>query len=297
MKSAFAAKTLILVLKGLSKLPFGIIYLLSDALFFVVYKIVGYRKNVVIRNLKKSFPEKNDSEITLITKRFYKHLCDLISETIKMYGMTRADFRKRMIFKNPESINRFYNKGRSVVVLTMHYNNWEWSSCLPLEIKHKILGVYKPLHNKIFDDYLNKTRRKTGSFLVQNANILRRVLAANKNKELVFTWLAADQTPPVFHKFWMTFLNQEAMFYPGPAILSKRFNHPLFFQKIEKTGRGKYTTSFELLFENPKEKTEAEIMRGYINKMEEVIKDQPEFYLWSHRRWKHKRPEGVPLQN
>lgn len=295
MGSAIFTNIGIFILKQVAKLSFKVIYILSDVLFFVVFHIAGYRKKVVNENLKNSFPDKTESELKNISKKFYHHLCDLILETIKMHRMTEKDFRERMVFENPELINHFYEQGRSVVVLTMHYSNWEWSSCFPLGIKHKILGVYKPLHNNQFDAYLNKSRQKMGSYLVSNSSVLRALVAAGQNKERVFVWLAADQTPPHYHKFWIKFLNRDTIFYPGPASVSKRFNYPVFFQKIEKTARGKYKTSFELLFENPTQKTEAEIMKAYIEKMEEIIKNQPEYYLWSHRRWKHQRPEGIPL--
>jgi Kdo2-lipid IVA lauroyltransferase/acyltransferase len=296
MNAAFIAKTGIFFLTLIARLPFKIIYILSDALYLIVYHLIGYRKKIVIQNLKNSFPEKDEKEIKIISKKFYSHFCDLIFETIKMREMTKNDFLERMDIKNADLINTYFDNGQSVVVLTMHYNNWEWSSCLPLHLKHRILGVYKPLHNRVFDKYLNTNREKMGSFLIPTARILRTVMAANKKNEPVFTGLAADQTPPVFHKFWMRFLNQEAMFYPGPAFISKRFNHPVFFQHIEKQGRGKYTVRFKLLCENPNEKSETEIMKSYLRKIEGVIKEKPEFYLWSHKRWKHKRPEGVPLQ-
>ena len=297
MGSAVITNIGIFVLKQVARLSFKSIYFLSDILFFAVYHLLGYRKNVVIQNLKNSFPEKKEKELKIIRKKFYRHLCDLILETIKMGKMNENDFRKRMVIENPELINRFYEQGRSVVVLTMHYSNWEWSSCFPLKIKHKILGVYKPLHNHQFDAYLNQARQKTGSYLVPNASVLRTLISAQKNNERTFTWLAADQTPPSYHKFWMRFLKQETMFYPGPAAISKRFNQPVFFQRIEKTARGKYRTSFELLYENPSEVSEVEIMKAYIGRMEAAIEHQPEYYLWSHRRWKHKRPDNIPLYN
>lgn len=296
MASGISTNIGIFILKQVAKLPFGFLYKLSDLFFIVVYYISGYRKNVVLENLKKAFPEKSEKEIKLISKKYYRHLCDLITETIKMGRMKESDFRKRMVFENAELINNFYNQGRSVVVLTMHYSNWEWSSCLPLSVKHKILGVYKPLNNNYFDAYVNENRGNMGSHLISNSSVLRAIVEAEQKNERVFIWLAADQTPPSFHKFWMKFLNRDAMFYPGPASISRRFNHPVFFQKIEKTARGKYTSSFELLFENPTEKTDVEIMKAYIEKMEEVIHNTPEYYLWSHRRWKHKRPADVPLK-
>jgi KDO2-lipid IV(A) lauroyltransferase len=214
-----------------------------------------------------------------------------------MRGMKAVDFKERMKVTNASLVNSFFEQGKSVMVLTMHYNNWEWGTYLSVYLKHKSLAVYKPLHDVTFDKFLNQTRTKYGTELIKNDQILRRVLQAEKQNEPVFIWLAGDQTPPVFHKFWFRFLNQDALFYPGPAVISKRFNQPVFFQNIKKTGRGKYETTFEMLFENPAKFSETEIIKTYIQRMEEVIREKPEFYLWSHKRWKHKRPADLPLQN
>jgi len=151
------------------------------------------------------------------------------------------------------------------------------------------------LHNTEFDKYMNKTRTVQGTEMIKTNQILRRILIAEKKKEPVIIWLAGDQTPPVFHTSWYMFLNQEAMFYPGPATLSKQFNLPVIFHWVEKTGRGKYTSKIELLIDDPSEMSESEIIKIYIRRMEAVIRNKPEFYLWSHKRWKHKRPADTPL--
>jgi len=297
MNSGLSTDIGILGLKLIARLPFVLIYLLSDIFYFFVYYVAGYRKKVVITNLRNAFPEKTDPGLKKIAKKYFHHFSDLMLESIKMSHMSVDDFKKRMIIVNPELVNQFYNQGKSVVVLTMHYNNWEWGCSFPLHQKHTILGVYKQLHNLKFDTFINRNRACMGAELVQNKNTLRRVLRAEKQNEPVFVWLAGDQTPHLEQEFWFTFLNQDALFYPGPAVISKKFNLPVFFQKIEKTGRGKYKTTFELLFENPSQYSEAEIIKAYIQRMEMVIREKPEFYLWSHRRWKHKRPEHLPLQN
>lgn len=297
MNSGFSTKIGIFLLKVLAKFPFWLIYLLADIFYWFVYYVVGYRKKVVIKNLKNAFPEKSEIEITAISKKYFRHFADLTLETIKMRGMKPADFEERMKVTNADLINRYFENGKSVMVLTMHYNNWEWGTYLSVHLKHNCLAVYKPLQNVLFDRFMNKTRSKFGTHLVKNEQILRRVLQAEKQNKPIFIWLAGDQTPPEFHKFWFRFLNQDAMFYPGPAFISKRFNQPIFFQKTEKTERGKYQITFELLFENPAQFSETEIIKTYIQRMEEVIREQPVFYLWSHKRWKHKRPADLPLQN
>lgn len=297
MKKNISSHIGIFVLTQIAKLPFWVIYLMADILYLVVYYIVGYRKEVVIQNLKNSFPEKDEKEIKNISKKFFHHFSDLTLETVKTHKMSEKDFSKKMVVKNADAVNRFFDQGKSVVVLTMHYGNWEWSNILSTYQKHQILAVYKPLHNLQFDQFMNNTRRKFGAETIKDSLTLRTVIDKRKKNEPVFIWLAADQTPPVFHKYWMTFLNQDALFFSGPAFVSRRFNHPVFFQKIEKVGRGKYETSFELLFENPADVSEVAIMKSYIAKMEEIIRKEPEYYLWSHKRWKHKRPENIPMQD
>lgn len=296
MNSRLTTNIQIFFLKQIAGLPFWFIYFLSDSFYLIVYYFVGYRKKVVLKNLHRSFPEKSETEIKSISKTFYRHFCDLSLEAIKMRGMKDKDFKKRVKVKNADRINNYFESGKSVVVLTMHYNNWEWAVYISTVLKHTSLAVYKPLQDLVFDAYLNKTRSRFGTELIKNDQVLRRVLSAEKKQEPIFLWLAGDQTPPVFHKSWFTFLNQEALFYPGPAFIARRFNYPVFFQKIEKTNRGHYETSFELLFENPAEVSETEIISAYIGKMEEIIREKPEFYLWSHKRWKHKRPKGISLQ-
>ncbi len=295
MNSRFSTHIGIFFLRWVAKFPFTFIYLLADIFFLIIFYLVGYRKKVVLTNLKNAFPEKTEKDRKTIARKFYRHFADLMLETIKMRGMDKNVFHKRIHYKNTEAINRYFDEGKSVVLLTMHYNNWEWSCSLPLVLKHHILGIYKPLHNLPFDKFMNQSREELGIEMVPNLLTLRRIINATKTNEKVLTWLAGDQTPPEFHTHWFMFLNQEAMFYPGPAIIAKRFNQPVFFQKMEKTGRGKYQTTFELLFENPDEVSEVKIMKAYIHKMEDIIREKPEYYLWSHKRWKHERPSNLPL--
>ncbi len=285
----------IFLLKQIARLPFGLLYLLSSFLYIMVYHVVGYRKKVVIENLKNAFPEKTENDIRHIRKKFYRHFSDLTLEVIKMRTMNETDFKKRVVVKNAGLLHHYFEQKRSVVTLSMHFNNWEWSTCLTHYVKHKPFAVYKPLHNEKYNNYLNSNRSKMGPEMIANNQVLRRVIKAREQDEVFFLWLAGDQTPPYFYKFWLMFFNQEALFYPGPAAISRRYNYPVIFQKTIKTGRGKYETSFEVLFENPKDYSEAQIMEAYIRKMEETVREQPAHYLWSHKRWKHKRPENVPM--
>ena len=286
----------IFFLRLIARFPYWMIFMLSNLFYIVVYYIIGYRKKVVKENLQKSFPDKNEVEIQEISKKFFRHFCDLSLEAIKTHGMSESDANKRMIVKNADVVNRYYDQGKSVIVLTMHYNSWEWSHIIGKHQKHEVLAVYKPMSSLQFNKYMNKGRERFGVTALKDALTLRTIIDKKRKNEPVFIWLAADQTPPKFHKLWMKFLNQDTLFFSGPASISKKFNYPLFFQTTRKIKRGHYETSYELLFENPHEKTETEIMREFIARMEALIKKAPEYYLWSHRRWKHKRPTNIPLQ-
>ena len=297
MNSRISTKIGIFFLNLFSGFPFWLIYFFSDLFFLIVYYLVGYRKKVVLKNLRNSFPEKSEKELVEISKKYFRHFSDLTLETIKMKGMKKSDFEKRMQITNPELLNSVFDQGKNAIVLTSHYNNWEWGTSLSLHINYRILAVYKPLHNLVFDEYMNKIRSQFGPELVRNDNILRRIIKAEKEKELVVSWFAGDQTPPLFHKSWFRFLNQDALFYLGPAIISKRYGLPVFFQYTEKGKRGFYSTTLELLIENPSDFKEEEIISIYIKRIEKLIHEKPEYYLWSHKRWKHKRPENLPILN
>ena len=287
----------IFLLKQIARLPFGSLYLLSKCLYIVVFHVIGYRRKVVLENLKNAFPEKSEKEIRQLRKQFYNHFSELTVEIIKLGNMDATDFKKRVVVKNIQLLHRYFEQKKSVVTLTMHFNNWEWSSCLALHLKHCSLGVYKPLHNRKYNDYINQNRSRMGAEMIPNSQVLRRIIKAREQDETFFLWLAGDQTPPWHFKSWFRFFNQDALFYPGPAAISRRFNYPVLFQKTIKKSRGIYETSFEVLFENPKDYSEAQIMKAYIQKMEETIREQPANYLWSHKRWKNKRPGNVPLMN
>ncbi|PIF06181.1 MAG: lauroyl acyltransferase [Draconibacterium sp.] len=282
-------KIVLFFLNLIARLPFSLTYRLSDFLCFFVDHVFAYRRKVIIENLKYAFPEKTAQERKHIMHLFYRHFSDLVLETIKMGRMDESEFRKRLKIRNPEVLSRYYEQGKSVVILTMHYNNWEWGSHLSLYLKHTILAVYKPLHNVYFDQYMINNRSTEGTEMVKNTQVLRRIIKAKKAQQPVLVWLAADQTPPLHHTPWFVFLNRETLFYPGPATLAKQFDLPILFQHVVKTGRGCYESVVEPITENPSVIDDNEIMKAYIEKMEDAIKTQPEYYLWSHKRWKHRR--------
>jgi Kdo2-lipid IVA lauroyltransferase/acyltransferase len=279
----------IAVLKLVSRLPLPLLYGVAGGMYFIVYNLIRYRRKVVRGNLRNSFPEKTERELIILERKYYRNLCDLVVESVRTPALTPEEISRRMVFRNPGVINAFREQGRSVLVLAMHYGNWEWLLHMPLVIKHHPFFVYKPLQNEVFDKYLNHVRERFGGETISMSLTLRKLLDAEREKKPVLTWLAADQTPPWNHPFWTIFLNQATQFFNGPAKLARRFNQPVFFQHIRRIKRGYYETWFELLTENPAGLSEEEITLAYVKKAEQVIREYPENYLWSHRRWKNSK--------
>ena len=287
---------LVIFLKGISYLPFWILFGISDVLYLFLRFVIKYRKNVIYENLTNAFPEKTELEIKTITNKFYRHFCDVFAETIKSHSISSAQMKKRMKFKNIELLNEHFKNGKSIILLGMHYNNWEWNSVLPLKSKHNVTVIYNPMRgNKAFDNFMFKLRTRWGCTFVPINKSRRIVFDIAKAEIPVVLALGADQTALPSSKFWTTFFNREAPFFSGPEKIASRSNLPVFFHYMRKVKRGMYEVDFIPLFENPKEVEPNDILLTYIRKMEELISKEPAYYLWSHRRWKHTRPEGTPL--
>jgi KDO2-lipid IV(A) lauroyltransferase len=286
----------IFFLKALSYLPFWFLYGLSDILAITLLYVMKYRKKVVLTNLRLSFPEKGEKEISEITGKFYRHLADIILETIKGYSMSWERFAKRITFHGIEKMNGYYDEGKSIVLLGMHYNNWEWSVTSQRLMKHESLLLYDPVRgNPQFEEYLLYIRERWGAKYIPVHKSARIVLEFHNRKIPAALGLGADQRPAAITRLWTIFLNQEACFVPGPEKIVRKANMPVFFLLIRKISRGHYEMSYIPLIENPAEMTEEEIMLTYIRTMEKYIREKPEYYLWSHRRWKQKRPADYPL--
>ncbi len=284
------------ILVSISRLPFFVIYRISDVLFFLLQYVIKYRRNVILGNLQHAFPEKSVQEINSIARKFYRHLCDLMLETVKMHGMSKSQISKHIKFEGVEAFEQHYNNNRSMIVLGMHHNNWEWGSAFQLEINHQIISLYNPVRgNRAMEKFILDSREKWGVKCVPVHKSARKVLEFSKLGKPTVLWLGADQSPPATSKFWTIFLNREAPFFSGPEKVAAKTNQPVFFHHTKKVGRGKYTVLLTPLVEQPAEVEPKEILLKYIRKMEEVIQDEPEYYLWSHRRWKHNRPEDVSL--
>ncbi len=292
----FAQKFTVVLLRGLSHLPLWFIYAVSDFLYYLIYYVIGYRKKVVFKNLKNSFPEKSDEERTIIAKKYYRHFCDLTLETIKLHGSSLETMNKRVKYLNMDRFKPYYDKGQGVILLSFHYNNWEWNTPMKQHLDHKLLMVYSPMKgNPTMERYMTDNRKRYGGVELPMQNAPRAALSLNAGKDSAIMWLAADQTPPATSQYWTTFLNQETPFFAGPQKIASKTKAPVFFHYIHKVGRGKYIADYFEISPSREGEGEYSILLDYIDIVEYLIQRQPEYWLWSHRRWKHTRQPDQPV--
>ena len=269
--------------------PFFLLYLVSDLMYFFMYYILKYRRKVVYSNLKNSFPEKSEEGIIEIIKAFYRNLSDILVESVKGYSMSPESFRKRYKIENFEFVAQYLKSGRTVIALASHYGNWEWGvEAVAPVFQEKVVALYKPLSNKYIDKYLDEKRKKGGMHLVPITET-REIFEESVNNPTLFI-MAADQNPGKVSKaIWVPFLNRETACLHGPESYAKRYNTPLVYFDVQRVKRGYYTLYIKDLYENPAQ-TEMGFVTGlYMQTLEKIIKDKPGNWLWSHKRWKHKK--------
>jgi Kdo2-lipid IVA lauroyltransferase/acyltransferase len=272
----------------LSLLPFWLLYIVSDILFIILYYLVGYRRKVVQENLRNSFPEKSDKERSVIEKKYFKYMADLMLETIKSVSMSEKQVQRRMVCTNPELMEHYFNQGKSIIAAAGHYGNWELA-CLTFGFltDKKRLVVYKPQSSDVFTDFFNRTRSRFGTTMISMKQILRKMI--EYKNELTFLVLAADQTPGWNEAlYFTTFLNQPTAVFIGVEKLTSIRDCVVIFYRIDLVKRGYYTYTFVPLVENPKETKPFEITKVQVSYLESLIRENPEYWLWSHRRWKIK---------
>ena len=274
----------------LSLLPFWAMYVISDFLFILIYYCFGYRKKIVYTNLRNSFPEKPEKEIKEIARKFYRYLPDIFVEVIKMRTVSKNEAMRRLELLNPEEVYQHFENGKSVIIATAHYANWELGvHGVALMTEHPKLVVYKPLNDKIFDDIFNQIRTRFGTTMVPMKQILRHIVKLRQ--QLHISVFAGDQTP-VYQDtdYYMTFLNQDTLVYTGTERIAKMTGYPVVFCHIgRKKKRGYYFCNFTTLVENPSVCAEHEITQMHNKFTEQIIREEPAYWLWSHNRWKRKR--------
>jgi KDO2-lipid IV(A) lauroyltransferase len=279
---------LLVLIYPISLLPFRVLYGISDFAFFIIYSLMGYRKEVVRDNLTHAFPQKSAEEIETIMRRFYSFFCDQWIETVKLLSMSKASLHKRMA-GNWEVIQSLEAKGKNIYILSGHTFNWEWANAsIPLICSCRYAGVYLPLSSEGFDRLILRIRSRMGCFMI-SMKALKGGLKSLQGAQYILG-LAADQNPSVVEVAeWIPFMHREAPFFRGPEMMPRRAKAAVVMISIQKVKRGYYRAHIEQVCEDASTTAPGEILQRYVSFIESQLQEQPENYLWSHRRWKHKR--------
>jgi KDO2-lipid IV(A) lauroyltransferase len=272
----------------ISILPFSIFYGLSDIVCFFVYRVFGYRKKTVRKNLALTLPHLTDKERLEVEKKFYKHLCDMFLEMIKTMTISDKEIKKRFTFTNIELIKEYEAKGKSIVLMCAHYASWEWLVVMAKYIDFKSIAIYKKVGNKYFDKLVRDIRSRLDAELVESKKSIDLMqYNIDHNIKAVYGF-ASDQSPQLTKaKYWDTFMGLEVPVYTGAEMLAKRLDMNMLFVKVTKIKRGYYQATIMPLVENPREIPDYQITSLYLKEVEKQILEAPEYYFWTHNRWKH----------
>ena len=279
----------------LSRLPMRILYIKSDFFYFLIYYVFRYRKQVVLDNLKLAFPEKPEVELLQIRKKFFKHLMDLLVESVKAFSISEKEILKRYSYSNPELVNKYAAEGRSIALMGAHQSNWEWSISLPKVLNIDMYGAYTKLNNTYYEKVVRDSREKFGVIGYKTSEMVRGMQKRFSAKQQGAYILLSDQSPQL-HKtyYWRAFFDIKVPIHTGAEMLSKRFDLVVINYVTRRIKRGYYTTEFQLITDTPKEFKDYQITDLYTDLTEKNIREQPEFYLWSHKRFKHR--DKVPTE-
>lgn len=272
-----------------SRLPMFVLYLISDFFYVLLHYVFGYRKEVILKNISYAFPEKSEEEKQQIAKKFYRHFTDIMVESIKSFSISEKQILKRYQYKNPELVNKYVKEGKSIALVSAHLANWEWSFSIPLVLDTKVFGAYNKLRNETFEKTLKENREKFGVKGATTANFIKLITHNFENKIQGAYILLSDQSPHIEKTFyWTTFFGVKVPVHTGAEMLAKKNDLVVINYCAKKIKRGYYETEFEVIAENPKEFKDYEITDQFLRITEKNVKAQPELYLWSHKRFKHK---------
>lgn len=276
-----------------------ILDILSDVTYLLTYRLVGYRRNVTYNNLKNSFPEKGTSELRQIERKYYRHMCDLLIEGLHNLFATKAAIAKRYRFENKELVDRYYYNRQSVILMSAHYNNWEYMvSSIDFQLSHHGVGVGKPLSQKGIAGFVDSRRTRYGCEVVSKHNVREVVDFYEKHHVPTAYMMLSDQAHSNPQKsYWTRFLNQDTGFLYGAEYFARKYDIPVLYYSVRKVRRGHYSVTFEPLCEHPNEVAQYEITERYVRRLEQEIVERPEYWLWSHRRWKKKRPTNTTIMH
>ena len=292
--STFAYYILYFFCYLISLLPFGVLYFLSDLLYYPLYYLIRYRRKIVRKNLELSFPEKTTGEIVRIEKEFYSFFCDYLLETFKLLSISKETISKRMKFEGLEELNASFAEGHSCAAYLGHYCNWEWISSLPLSVDKNIVcgQIYHVLRNKATDRLFLKLRGRMGSTSIPMKQTLRRIITLRReNKQFVIGFIS-DQTPfwTNIH-YWTDFLHRDTPVFTGTEKIARQANLSVYYMDVKRPKRGYYVATFRKMTDNPGELPEFELTERYMRELEKTIIREPQYWLWTHNRWKRTHEE------
>ncbi|MDD2286218.1 MAG: lysophospholipid acyltransferase family protein [Paludibacter sp.] len=276
----------------ISWLPMGVLYVLSDLIFPLIYYVARYRRKVVRRNLQRSFPDYSHKQILRIEKKFYHFFCDLMMEIIRQLHAPKREMKKRMTFENLDLLMEDAKQGKSVMIMTGHYCNWEWTSviCLHLPQDFYVCPVYMRLKNKHFDKLMLKLRSRYGAVGIEKNSVIRKMVEMKKNGEKGVFGMISDQSPRASNiRHRLQFLNQDTPVFLGTEQLAKKYRYPVYYLDIKREKRGYYRAIVKPIALDPAATEEYEITTKFMSYLEQSILERPGLWLWSHNRWKHSK--------
>lgn len=273
-----------------SMLPFKALYLFSDFIYLIVYYLIGYRKKTVRENLALALPHLSDEERLIIEKKSFRHLCDIFLEMIKTMTISKEEISKRFVFTNLEVYKKLEAKEKSISMMMAHYASYEWAISMNAYVTYSAFAIYKKIANPYFDKLVRNIRSKFKASLITTKETVPYIIKNKKNNELSIFGFASDQSPKVSSAFhWRKFMGIEVPVHTGAEMLSKKYDMNVIFLKVKKVKRGFYEASLEVLSENASKVPNYEITDKFLKLVEQQIYEAPEYYLWTHKRWKHRR--------
>ena len=275
----------------ISILPFRVLYGLSDILYVILYRLIGYRKKVVLSNLKIAFPEKSDQELKEIMKKFYGHFLDMFMEMFKTFSISNEEILKRFKLTNPEDLNAFMARHKNILLMSSHYGNFEWLFSLNLRVDHHGFAAYKKVKNKYFNDYVVRSRSRFNTTLVPTKELIAKLDDNDKKGKKNIYGMLIDQSPKLKKTYhWSNFFGVEVPVITGTEMLAKKYDYAVMYIETTRVKRGYYEAKMEILSENPRELHDFEITDRFMKKLEAQIRKEPAYYFWTHKRFKHMRP-------
>jgi len=276
----------------ISILPFSLLYLFSDFIYLILYYIIGYRKKIVLNNLTRVFPNKTQKELLIIQREFYHHFVDLFVEMIKTFTISKEQIEKHYKFNNMSLLEEINKRGKSIILVGSHYGNWEWVLSMQMHTDIIGYGTYTKINNKTFERKIKETRERFGSTMVLKEDTIKNMAYNYKHNNKRIYGLLSDQSPQIMrNSYWTNFLGVRVPIHVGAEKLAKRYDCAYVYMHVSKVKRGYYEIDLELISEDPRNVDDYKLTDIFLQKLENKIKEKPEFYLWTHNRFKHEGKE------